>query len=494
MTSPKEIIADRYRDLVEHSHDFICTHDLKGKLLSVNETAARFLGYKVDELVGMQYQDLVVPEHRDEFQDYLREVTTRGSARGLVQVQTRSGARRIWQYMNTLRTDGVSTPIVRGMAHDITELWRVQHELRAQHSLLNAVMESTTDAIFVKDLAGRYLMINTAGARFLGQTVAGVIGKDDTEFFTLEDAARTLDRDRQIVATGEPVSYEEPLTAGGVTRFYSVSKAPYRDLKGNKIGIVGIARDATSRILAESALRTSEEALRNSNQQIRDLAGKLIAAQEEERRRISRELHDDLNQKLAATAIAISKIKRSLPEVEAPVAEQVAALQDRITSLSDDVRRLSHELHPASLEHLGLIGALQAHCSEFQNREGIKVRLAIKNGAGPVPQEVSLCLYRVTQEALRNIAKHSGAKGARVSLAIRPTSIELSVADSGIGFDQGETRQRSGLGLVSMTERVQLLGGTLRVQSKPGKGTKVVARISLGSVSDDEALIDGANR
>src|SRR5262249_38521459 len=258
----------------------------------------------------------------------------------------------------------------------------------------------------------------------------------------------------------------------------SVSKAPYRDLKGKKKGIVGIARDATSRILAESALRASEEALRLSNQQIRDLAGKLIAAQEEERRRISRELHDDLNQKLAATAIAISRLKRTLQESPGPIVQQLASLQDRVTNLSDDVRRLSHELHPASLEHLGLIGALKAHCAEFQSRETIKVSLSIRNSEVAIAQEVALCLYRVAQESLRNIAKHSGARSTRISLTIQPEATELLVVDSGSGFDLDDAREKGGLGLVSMNERVQLLGGTFEVQTRPGKGTRLIARIS----------------
>src|SRR5262249_976950 len=153
--------------------------------------------------------------------------------------------------------------------------------------------------------------------------------------------------------------------------------------------------DITERKEAEEALRESEEALRKSYARIEDLAGRLIAAQEEERRHIARELHDDLNQQVAALAIGISRLKRQLSIADAGVLEQIARLRDKTDLLSERIRQVSHELHSSILQHVGLPAALNSYCAEFSDREGIAVTLDIRDDVNALPPEAALCLYRV---------------------------------------------------------------------------------------------------
>jgi PAS domain S-box-containing protein len=227
----------------------------------------------------------------------------------------------------------------------------------------------------------------------------------------------------------------------------------------------------------EAALLASQESLRRSHARVQDLAGKLITAQEEERKHLSRELHDDLNQKLASLAITIGYLKRHLPEPADFINHQLTDLEDRIFSLSNDIRQLSHELHPAVLEHIGLQMALESYCVEFSGREGIPVALDIEEGIADIQPRTALCLYRIAQEALRNVAKHSGAASANVTLSTASGGIRLVISDQGVGYDYSQARAKGGLGLISMEERVRLLGGSFQVTTQPQKGTEV--RVSI---------------
>ena len=212
---------------------------------------------------------------------------------------------------------------------------------------------------------------------------------------------------------------------------------------------------------------------RQADDEIKSLAGRLITAQEAERSRIARDLHDDINQQLASLSIALSSVKRRLQNGEAEgVSEDVARLQQRIIDVTNVTRQLSHELHPGVLQHAGLVAALRAHCAEFAAQHGIDVNFSAA-GINGVPDETALCLYRVTQEALRNIASHAGARTAEVALSAAADTLQLIIHDDGKGFDLAEARRRGGVGLVSLDERVRLIGGRLQIETQPQRGTEL---------------------
>jgi len=218
---------------------------------------------------------------------------------------------------------------------------------------------------------------------------------------------------------------------------------------------------------------------KRSGRALRLLTGKLMQAQEEERRRLARELHDGLSQQLAMLTVELGMVAKEVPESAPAIHEQLCRLRDRSESLSNDLRRMMHQLHPAVLEHLGLVAALRNHCGEFSENEGIRVRFRVVSELNRVPPETAVCLYRIAQEALRNVSKHSGAREAWVEIDQQGDEILLSIVDQGLGFDSETPKAGKCLGLISMRERVRLLGGTVKIKSAPGEGTQVNVRVPV---------------
>ncbi len=232
-----------------------------------------------------------------------------------------------------------------------------------------------------------------------------------------------------------------------------------------------------------SERKRTEQSLEASRRDLRQLTSQLLRVQEEERQRISRDLHDDINQRLALLAVDIEALEQTLSTAPIDVVRTVRAIEDRVNELSDDVRHLAHQLHPSVLDDLGLSIALQRLLDDFTARTTVRGEFIDCDTPKPLPQEVATCLYRLAQESLRNVSRHAKAKQVRIELARLRDGLQLQVSDNGVGFDQ--TRQddkHEGLGFVSMKERVALVGGTLDIQSVPGAGTRVCAWVPLETI------------
>jgi signal transduction histidine kinase len=228
---------------------------------------------------------------------------------------------------------------------------------------------------------------------------------------------------------------------------------------------------------AEVALRDSESALRSSDHEVQTLAGRLIAAQEEERARIARELHDDLSQQLALLSIEIDQLVTVAAEADG-VIRQARAAAIRAGEIATGLHNLSHELHPVRLEMLGLGPALRGLCGEMSSGHDLQIAFEHRQIPQSIPPDVALCLFRIAQEALRNVVKHSGAREAQVRLSHADGMLELHIADSGRGFSHGP-HDSDGLGLVSMRERVHIVGGQIAVHASAGKGTRIDVRVPV---------------
>jgi two-component system sensor histidine kinase UhpB len=194
-------------------------------------------------------------------------------------------------------------------------------------------------------------------------------------------------------------------------------------------------------------------------------------------------LHDDVSQNIAALGVTISGLKRKLPASSANMGEELDRLGQQINALTTQIRRLSHQLHPEVFEHVGLVAALELQVAEFGHEEEIEVKFSARVGREPIPSEVSVSLYRVALEALRNVSRHSGASSANISLTDDDGVLTLEVSDSGKGFDVERAKRGTGIGLVSAEERLKLLQGTFDVKSAPETGTTIVARIPLARQS-----------
>ena len=239
---------------------------------------------------------------------------------------------------------------------------------------------------------------------------------------------------------------------------------PRYGITGNFNGYIGSCTDVTE--------------LKRSEQDLKNLSSRLIHAQEEERKRIARDLHDDFGQQLTLLALDLEKLNAHSCQGPA-IGQAVHSLEARIKDLSRAMNERAHQLHSSHLEILGLTPAIQAFCGDFSKQHGIYVDFSHGNFSFFVPSDISLCLFRVLQEAMQNIAKHSHAKNCRVELKAEPNDIVLRIWDSGVGFDTGRLRSNAGLGLISMRERLRLVDGEIRVDSAHAKGTQLEIRVPL---------------
>lgn len=251
--------------------------------------------------------------------------------------------------------------------------------------------------------------------------------------------------------------------------------------------IGGLLGQRSKRRQVERAARVSEDALRSSNAQIRDLAGQLIFAQEVERTRIARDLHDDACQEVAAIAIDVSNLrKKDATLQDSDVQQTLLSVQRRMARVAEGLRLLSHDLHPNLLKHAGLAAALEAHCAEVERQYHIQVSFHAEGQVEPANPVVMLSLFRIAQEALRNAAKHGHAQQIDLALSEQGDGLTLSVTDDGWGFDPGGVRHNGGLGLVSIEERARLVKGQVTIHSGPQQGTTISVRVPL----EDWSLYD----
>ena len=295
-------------------------------------------------------------------------------------------------------------------------------------------------------------------------TLPALSYKEHSQLYTRETWDRLQGAVEAALRTGAP--YElvlEMVRADGAHRWVSARGEAQRDSAGHIARLRGTVQDITER-------RRAEEALSSVN-------GRLIKAQESERARIARDLHDDIGQRLALLSVALASVKGLLPDSsDGEVARSMDALQKQTGEISAEVHALSHELHPPRLLYLGVEAAMRGFCGELSWQRGLEIDFRAENVPGGVPPDVSLCLFRVLQEALHNAVRHSRVRHFDVHLRGTGNTVDLTVRDEGVGFDVDAANRGSGLGLTSMRERLKLVGGELFIESHLTRGTTVVAR------------------
>jgi signal transduction histidine kinase len=253
-------------------------------------------------------------------------------------------------------------------------------------------------------------------------------------------------------------------------------------IRGEVFGISVFGKDITERKLAEEALKKNEAALRYSRNDLQRLAGRLISAQEDELRRLSRELHDDLTQRLAVLAIEAGKLELDLNKMSdkyPKAVHKVSQIKDELIKVSEDVHTISRQLHPTILDDLGLARAIESECAAVMRRHPVGIIFRKEDVPDEIPDDIALCLYRVVQEGLKNIAVHSQSKNCEIFLKGADHALSLTVTDDGVGFDPLVVRSMPGLGLSSMRERVQLIQGDFSIRSQPGKGAVITVCVPL---------------
>jgi len=316
--------------------------------------------------------------------------------------------------------------------------------------------------------------LNQTWLDYTGLPSDAVLGQRQTEVLHPDEAERCREIYAKAFEQREPFQMEHLLRRhDGEYRKVVTTGAPRYNVDGSFAGYIGTAVDITERKLAEEVLSTVSQ--------------KLIEAHEEESTRIARELHDDVNQRLAMVSVRLGHLKQGPPASAAHLKHEIGEIGQAIADLVTDIQALSHDLHPPRLDLLGLEAAATGFCEELSNRHGVTIDVHFENIPQALPREISLCLYRVLQEALQNVVKHSVSRHAHVSLNGHINTINLTVMDSGTGFHPHEAMRGPGLGLTSMKERLKVVGGQLSIDSQPGRGTMIhaVAPLCLPTKSAD---------
>lgn len=284
-------------------------------------------------------------------------------------------------------------------------------------------------------------------------------------------------RERRLFA----IEHRVVLPDKGKERWLSLYGRFFYDETGEPVRCSGVSLDITERKQAEEAFRQKQRELQASQAQLQDLTAKLFTAQDDERQRIARDLHDDFSQRLAALTIDLHRLSSWSSELDSESSHRLMQLSKRAEQIATDLQRLAHHLHPSLLEHAGLEAAILEHAEEFEARTGLKTKVVVRNLPATLSFDCETCLYRVLQEGLQNIRKHANATHVLVRLLGTIRGAGLCIQDDGRGFDltQEASGGKKGLGLISLHERTGALHGTFRVKSKRGEGTEVHAWVPL---------------
>jgi PAS domain S-box-containing protein len=608
--------------IMEGTSDAVFIKDLKGRYLLFNRAAGQFFGKSPGEVLGQDDTFLLPADEAKAVMEKDRNVMANGKTVTYEdRVITADGVCRTFSSTKgaLLDAQGVACGLF-GISRDITERNRVQEELQRTHAFLDSIVENIPDMIFVKDARDlRFVRFNKAGEELLGHRRQDLIGRNDYDFFPKEEADFFTVKDRAVLESRKLLDIpEEPIdTKHRGMRVLHTKKIPLLDEEGRPQYLLGISEDITERKQVEEVLRSSEELLRgvinslsahvavlnaegtiiavnrawerfasandahnlsavwvganyleecrraagrngqvrdivvaleeimtghrasfqieypchsateqrwfmlratplatgtgglvvaheniterkrveeelrrlNSEledrvarrtAELRDLSVKLLQVQEEERRRIARELHDDFSQRLAALTLELRNVCADVSAPGAVLSSRLNRLGDMAERLATELQQVAHRLHPSILEHAGLEAAVREHVEEFATRTGLTAEVIVRNVPKTVPPDQATCLFRVLQESLQNVKKHANASSVLIRLLRTDRGLGLCVHDDGRGFEDSQgVSSRKALGLTSMSERVGVLKGTFRVQTKPGVGTEVHAWVPL---------------
>jgi PAS domain S-box-containing protein len=360
---------------------------------------------------------------------------------------------------------------------EIEERQATEEALQVQQEELEVILDSVPALIFYKDIHNRFVRVNKALAGLVGISVAEMEGKTLFELFPKQAEAFWQD-DLEVICSGQPKSniLEALETPQGV-RWLLTEKLPHRDEKGNVVGVVGFSVDITKR-------KQAEEKLRESEQNLRYLTSQLLTAQERERERISRELHDELGQSLLVLKLQAGHIEKNLEQQQTGVKQACQDLMQQFDRLVAEVRRLARDLSPTMVRDLGLSSALKRLIQDFSRHYEIEAEIDLVDGLDKLLfQEAQINIYRIFQESLTNIGKYAQASKLRVTVGQGDGVISFQIADNGKGFKVEEVWGRDpscrGLGLMAMEERARMLGSTLKISSGAGRGTQLAFQIPL---------------
>jgi PAS domain S-box-containing protein len=468
---------ERLRLAVQAGSMFVYEWDASTDLLVRSAESAKILGIpEATPLTGQQVLAKVHPDDREKLVAAVGELCPDRPSLAITYRMLRPDGSMIWLERNSRAQFDEQGKLLRiiGIVADITPRKRAEEAQRESEQRFRLVANTAPMLIWMADTHRLCTYFNHSWLAFTGRPMELELGNGWAEGVHPDDLQWCLDTYVRSFDAREKFTMEYRLRRyDGEYRWILDLGVPRFNQDGTFAGYIGSCMDVTDRKLAE-------ETLSGVNR-------RLIEAQERERARISRELHDDISQRLAMLTIELEQLGQKFYDSPPDLLHRVARLRNISGDLASDVQSLSHELHSSKLEYLGITTAMRAFCHEFSDQQNVEVVFDHDDVPRTLPQDISLCLFRVSQEALQNAVKHSGVRHFDVELRCVPDAIQLTVHDSGTGFDREGALKTKGLGLVSMAERVKLVGGRFSIDSQPHRGTTIRARVPLSKAASASA-------
>lgn len=476
---------ERYRSIYHNAPAMLHSVNPEGRLVRVSDHWLRMLEYGREEVIGRPLADFLSRESaRYMAGTVMPGFLKAGVCHDVPYRYVKKNGDTVDTLLSAVAERDAAGRIVRSLAVsvDVTERRRAEEDLKKAKEALSrysrelerqvrirteeiaSILKYTPDVVYIKDVAGRYLTVNRRFEELFVHDGGDVRGKTADQFMDPSLARQFQESDERVLAEKTSVRVENQIPLPDGRHTYLSVKFPIWDDAGQITGVGGISTDIT--------------AVKKAQEQLRRLSGSIMADQEQERRAIARELHDELGQMLTALRMEAVWIRNRLREADPNVAARAADLCGLIDKTIGDVRSIAIRLRPGILDDLGLVDALEWYANDFEKRTGITC-IYEHRAAASVDAAVATTAYRIAQEALTNVARHADARNVTVALKADNGRLDLTVTDDGRGFDPDAISENEGLGLAGMRERAALVGGTLAVRSMPGEGVQVVFEMAM---------------
>ncbi|MEO7924233.1 MAG: PAS domain S-box protein [Chitinophagaceae bacterium] len=466
---------EKYRTLVEQAVDAIALYDAQGRILDVNSGSVNLLGYEKEELMQLQLSDILTTEEIK-----LKPVRYDILEQGESTVKQRSMRKKDGTIIQTeVRSQQLPDGRFLSVIRDLTERIKAQEQIEKEKQLSDKLIDSLPGVFYWYDENGRFQRWNRQFEIVTGYTAREIADMHPTDFFEGEGKKHIIERIGKVFTEGLGDAEAEFFSKDGSSRPYYF-KAVRIIIDGQPF-LLGTGIDISDRKKAELELEESYAAVRKLTEYLQNV-------REEERTHIAREIHDELGQQLTVLKMDVSWLNKKINPTDDNIKQKMQELLHMLDEVVGSVRRISSELRPSLLDDLGLTAALEWQLKEFEKRSGIKTKFDAPEEEIKMANPVKTALFRIFQESLTNVARHSGAKKLSVSLGIKEGNFVLSIIDDGNGFDKQKLAEKKTLGILGMQERTSMIGGNYKITGMPGKGTAVEVSISLDDVNVSDQL------
>ena len=475
----------RYRSLYHNTPAMLHSIDTQGCLVSVSDYWVEILGYGREEVIGRKLTDFFTESSRCYAEEtVIPNFFKSGFCKDIPYKFIKKNGDTIDILLSAISEQDAQGKPIRSLAIciDVTERNRaeaalkrakdelrryslnLERQVRKQTKEITSILEYTPAVVYIKDKDGRYVLVNSRFEELFAVKIQAVRGKTDYEIFPRAVADQFRSNELRVLSENRSCQVEEQVPQKDGLHTYLTVKFPVYDETGATSGVCGISTDIT--------------AVKKAQDQLRRLSGSIMASQEKERSALARELHDELGQVLTALRMDSAWMQERLKKPDPKSAERAMMMCSLIDETIKDVRSMAFRLRPGVLDDLGLVDALEWYTADFEKRTGITCVFEHSRVAA-TSDTLATASYRITQEALTNIARHAFASRVDVVLEQHRDTLTLKVADDGCGFSTEELPESEGLGLAGMRERASLAGGVLEVQSRPQKGTQVYFTVHI---------------